>query len=152
MYVGMLYICIYVRMYRIFIYLSSVLYNHFYIHKPISTHQFIYPYTHTLPYTSICLSTLSIYLFSYLSIYLFSYPSIYIHTSLSPAHRVVDALPRGVGVRVRVAGDVASCDGLVDIEHEADHHLNHHRHEQVAVDAGAVVLQAPAGGTEEAGC
>lgn len=72
------------------------------------------------------------------------YPSRY----FSPrAYRVVDALAGGIGVGVGgVAYDVAADDGLVDIEHEADHHLNHHRHEQVTVNSRPVVLEAPVGG------
>ena len=58
-------------------------------------------------------------------------------------HRVVDTLTRGVGVGGGVTYDVAPDDGLVDVQHQTDHHLDHHRHEQVAVNPRPVVLEAP---------
>lgn len=38
----------------------------------------------------------------------------------------------------------ASGDGLVDVQGQSDHHLDHHRHEQVLVDSRPVVAQTPA--------
>lgn len=124
------------------------------------TYQSIYPYTHTRLYLPVYLpahthTPISTQPPIQLLINLPTHPHTHTQPSpplpLSTTHRVVDPLPRGVGVGVLVAGDVASRDGLVDVEDEADHHLDHHRYEEVAVDSSSVVLQAPAGRKEGSG-
>lgn len=108
----------------------------------------------TIPYFSLpaisCLCvwfSLRVHPVTYLSIYLLSFP--FSLRVWGRAYRVIDALTGGIGVGVGgVADDVAADNGLVDVEHEADHHLNHHRHEQVTMDPRPVVLEAPAGNRE----
>ena len=63
-------------------------------------------------------------------------------------HRVVDAFDRDSALRV---ADSAADHHLVQIEHQPHQHLDHHRHEQVPVDLGAVILQRPAEGDEGGG-
>ena len=54
--------------------------------------------------------------------------------------RVVDALAHDEALRV---ADATADHHLVQVEHQPHQHLDHHGHEQVPVDLGAVVLQRP---------
>lgn len=54
-------------------------------------------------------------------------------------NRVVDAVSDGGRPGLNSAAD----DRLVYVQRQTDQHLDHHRHEQVLVDAGSIVPQTP---------
>jgi hypothetical protein len=85
-----MYICIYVRMYIIYIYVYMYIYIYMYMYICTYIHMYIYTYVHIYIYTYI-----HIYIYTYIHIYIYTYIHILVVTATWLTAPMTEAIARG---------------------------------------------------------